>query len=905
MKKKNKTKKKHPLILFFTDGKKSSSKIIKTLENQGFSVEVSKDRPKFIALSEKIKPDLVIFSAYERTAKNTSSCRKFKLNVKLRSTPFIFIPASEKQTVDVIPDLGTSDDFILAPIKPAELVGRITKCLDQNKFSPRTKKRGKNLSSRVEKIENDYMRLIEFNPAAIAIHSEGKIIYANKRAAFLTAAKSPDDLIGRPVFSFVHPDFRQIVSERIILAQEHDKHSDPIVEKFLRLDGSEIDVEVASFPITFKNKKSSIVVVWDITDLKKAESELKESENKFKLLFENLPDAVILSKIGGENSGMIVDANKSAESQTGYTKDEILEKNVLSDQSVRVADKESIPEFMENLSKGIPVLYTDEKTKKDGTRYWVESLTTLLNRGEDSLSVSVCRDITQQKLTEENVLMLSHAVEQSPTLIMITDKNGSIEYVNPKFTEITGYSLEESVGKNPRFLKTGETDEIEYKELWDTINSGRTWKGEFKNKKKNGDTYWESATIAPVKNDKGEIIRFFSVKEDITAIRQLNQQLAQVQKLDSIGTLAGEMAHDFRNIISVINNLAEIINMKIDSGEAVNQELVFIKDSCRKASDLTNRLLTFSRKQDFSPVLLDLNETIRNFKEMTSHLVGSDIEIDLRLSPDIEPIKADPLQLEQILINLTVNARDAILQKHDGEKRIIIETKCIWLDESYSMMHIGITEGDYIQISVSDTGIGMPEDVIQRIFEPFFTTKEKGKGCGLGLSIIYGIVKQNHAGISVYSEKGYGTTLKIYWPVSNGKKPKTFLKNTNIKGGSETILIVDDNECIRNFSFVLLKKLGYTLLEAKDGETALKLLESADYAVDLVLTDIIMPEMNGKELSIIITEKNPKVKFLFCSGYPNGHIPVKEGFENGTNFIQKAFTEEKLARKIRAILDSN
>ncbi|MBN1151509.1 PAS domain S-box protein [candidate division WOR-3 bacterium] len=748
-------------ILIFTETLKIPSKLIKSIESSKISVSLSSKRSHLKDLSVKKKPALVIFSAYKNDGKNVSILKDFISNPSCRSIPIIFLLTKENNPDSIIPILRQMDDFIVSPFKKEELVNRIKKSLSVKAIKNKT------IGSNQKKFENDYRRLIHFNPVAIAIHSEGIIKYANIKASEVIGSKTPDDLIGMRVFDFVHPNFKNIVAERTKLAQQENKHSGPLEEKFLTLDGREIDVEVTSFPILYKNKISSLVMVKDITSLKRAERELKESENKFKRLFEYLPDAVILSKAKGKNAGSVIDINKSAQNQTGFTREELLKKNALSDPCIRVVDNSSLSGFQKTISEGEPFLFTERKTKKDGTDYWLESLSTIIDRDNDSILISVCRDITKQKEAEENAMMLSHSIQKSPTLILIADKRGFIEYVNPKFTEVTGYDLEEVRGQKLDFLKTCDSDANEYLKLWETILSGETWIGELKNKKKNGEIYWGSITIAPIKNEQNEIIRFFCLKEDITAIRQLNQQLAQIHKLDSIGKLAGEMAHDFKNMVSIISNLAEIIDMKVSEGESFERELFYIKDSCKKASDLTNRLLTFSRKQDFNPIMLDLNEAVVNFQKMTKNLIGDDIDFKLELSTDIGPIKADPLHLEQLLFNLTMNAKDAVSQKQlkQGHRYITIETKNVNLDENYLKKHLGLNPGNYIRISVSDNGMGMSEEFTQRIFEPFFTTKEKGKGSGLGLSIVYGIVKQNHGAINIYSEINVGTTVKVYWPV--------------------------------------------------------------------------------------------------------------------------------------------
>ncbi|MBN1620157.1 PAS domain S-box protein [candidate division WOR-3 bacterium] len=897
--------KKRISALIFQDKDADAKRLKHSLDKLGLSVYVSKKRSALTRKTIELKPDIVLFFSYESSKKNRSTYEKYKENIWLKKTGLIFILKSERQISDLPDFLSPGDDFIISPYKISELKSRMQKCI-KSKRRVRRSSIHKKTKTDNSTSETHYLNLIENNPAAIAIHTGGKIVYANKKAIELVGAKSRKEVMGMPVFDFVHPDYKSIVAQRIKLAQEKGMHSETIEEKFLTLDKRDIDVEVASFPVIYENQKSSLVVFWDITGLKVIQRKLKESEEKFKQLFENLPDGVFLVSLSGKKSGAVIDTNASAEKQTGFNREELLSKNVFKNPEVRIFDPQ-LDFDNENLTpENFRFLFSESKCRKDKSKYWAEILTSSFNRGEDLYAISVWRDITIQKKDEEKILMLSHAVEQSSSLIMITDADGIIEYINPKFTAVTGYSSEEVVGSKPHFLKSGETTEAEYKALWKTIKSGKTWKGEFKNKKKNGDFYWESAVITPVKNSWGKIIRFFAIKEDITAFRQLHQQLAQVQKLDSIGILAGEMAHDFRNIISVISNLAEIIIMKKETGEDFNQELDYVKQSCKKASDLTNRLLTFSRKQEFTPSVIDLNEAIVNFEEMASHLIGEDVKIELIISSESQLIKADPIQIEQILINLTLNAKDAITQKPNTSKIISIETENIFIDDDYASYHVGIYPGEYAVFSVTDSGVGMTDDILHRVFEPFFTTKEKGKGCGLGLSIVYGIVKQNRAGINFYSEPGKGTTVKIYWPaVSCDQLPElSEHREKNLIGGSETILIVEDNKELRKHSSEILRSLGYNVIEADNGESALKIIESAGHNIDIVFTDIVMPVIDGEELVKRISEIPPHMKFLFCSGYPNGHRVMKGNLLTEKNFIQKSYPDSLLAKKIRNILDS-
>lgn len=509
------------------------------------------------------------------------------------------------------------------------------------------------------------------------------------------------------------------------------------------------------------------------------------------------------------------------------------------------------------------------------------------------------------KQSEERVRILSRAMEQSPALVVITDLKGDIEYVNPKFMEITGYSGDEVIGKNPRILKSDRLPDSVYKTLWETITSGREWQGEFLNQKKNGDLYWSSAYICPIKNEGAEITHYLGLMEDITEHKMLQEQLVQAQKMESIGSLAGGIAHDFNNILTVIKGYSDMILGKIGGGHPLYKDISLIRSAGEKAENLTRQILAFSRKQIYQPQIIDLNRVITDMEKMMRRMIGEDIAIKMSLEPGIPRIKADPSQIEQIFVNLLINARDAIHQNLDrkAEKLIMIETGRTFLDRDYVRRNIGSRYGLNVYFSVSDSGTGMSDDTKKKIFDPFFTTKDRGTG--LGLATIYGIVKQNSGHIFVYSEVGKGSRFKIYWPVSG--EDLTMLVPEEVGGGdltgSENILIAEDDPDVAKFVFAALSEAGYRVLVAENGKTALGLVVKDRAAIDLLVTDLVMPDMNGKELSQKIRAELPQVPVLFTSGYSDDLLVTNGQLERNVNFLPKPYTVTALLKKIRQILD--
>jgi len=515
--------------------------------------------------------------------------------------------------------------------------------------------------------------------------------------------------------------------------------------------------------------------------------------------------------------------------------------------------------------------------------------------------------ITVKRLenSRKEISRLATVIEQAVQIVIITDLKGNIEYVNPAFEKITGYSATEAIGRNPRILKSGEQDGGFYKNLWDTITSGKTWQGIFANKKKDGTIFYDRAVIFPIKNKQNEIVNFAAVKQDVTKERKLEQQLQQAHKMESIGTLAGGVAHDFNNILTIINGYSEIALLNMDESNPLYSKITAIQEAGHRAENLTRQLLAFSRKQIYKTEVVEINDVIQDMEKMLRRLISEDIRIKMILPENLPKIKADKSQLEQVFMNLILNARDAVnaKSKESYKKEIIIETGFSELDEDYAAQHPGLSAGGYICFSVSDNGIGMDETIRRQVFEPFFTTKEKYKGTGLGLSTVYGIVKQNSGGVFVYSELNEGTLVKIYWPVTKEKKVSEQIEDSAVDtSGNETILLVEDDSAVCEFASAALSSFGYTVIEAENGRAALEKIESENLKFDLIITDIIMPELNGKEFVEKARKIYPSLKVVFVSGYTYNHIVNNGLLEEGVNFVRKPYSLKTLASVVRRVL---
>ena len=595
----------------------------------------------------------------------------------------------------------------------------------------------------------------------------------------------------------------------------------------------------------------------------------------------------------------VVEVNDAAVRHYGYSHDEFLALTV---------DKLRSPEEWERLRAEVQ----DEAdgpeqrgrwrhTKKDGTVIPVEVTRHAVTWGGAPAWLVVAKDVTELMTSEDVIRRLTVAVDQSPAAVVVTDTKGRIEYVNRRFTEITGYTSAEVFGKTPRVLQSGITPPEIYKDLWTTITAGREWTGVMQNRRKDGQLYWDSATISPVRDTTGVVTHFVAIKQDVSAQRLLEDQFRQAQKMEAVGRLAGGVAHDFNNLLSVITSYSEMVLEDLGPADPRRADLDEIRKAAVAAAGLTRQLLAFSRQQVLQPRVLSPNAVIEGIDKMLRRLIGEDVALTMVLAPDIGSIKADPGQMEQVIMNLAVNARDAMPK--GGQ--LTIATSNIELDSHYAGDHIPVVPGSYVLLAVTDTGSGMDDETKRRLFEPFFTTKEKGKGTGLGLATVYGIVKQSGGFIWVYSELGQGTTFKIYVPrVAEEPAAAEAPRSPESLRGTETVLLAEDSPGVRSAARQILGRLGYTIVDAPNGAAALDLAANLTGPLDLLVTDVVMPEMSGRQLAERLTAVRPGLKVLYVSGYTDDAVVRHGVLEAGISYLEKPFTPERLARKVREVLDA-
>lgn len=630
--------------------------------------------------------------------------------------------------------------------------------------------------------EARFRLLVESAPDAIYVQTEHRFAYLNSMAVELFGAENAGQLVGQLIMERIHPDYGNVIRERIHRLRDEHLSVPPLEEVFLRLDGSTVDVEVSAVPIWYGGKDSTLVFVRDISARKHAEQSLRDSEERYRQLFNTMMNGFALHEIICNDAGdpmdyRFLEVNPAFERLTGLKADEIIGKTVL----------EVLP-------------HTEH--------VWIERYGRVALTGEPVMFENIAEELG-------------------------------------KYYHVTAYS--------PR-----------------------------------------RGLFAVIFEDVSERKRAEEERELIEI------QLRQAQKMEAVGRLAGGVAHDFNNMLSVILGNVEIALTRAGPDTPLTTELQEIRQAGERSAGLTRQLLAFSRKQLVEPQVIDLNEAIAYQKNMLVRLIGEDISITFRPAEKLWSIRIDPFQIGQILTNLAINARDAV----SGVGAITIETANVSLDESYTRRNAYVIPGEYVLLSFTDTGAGMDKETQEQIFEPFFTTKQEGLGTGLGLSTVYGIVKQNAGVINVYSEPGMGTTFKVYFPRHDGAPGAIPVEQTEPPlEGTETILVVEDEDQILELSRRMLTRFGYAVLTARTPLEAIRLAIESKGNIQLLLTDVVMPGMNGKQLEEQIRKEAPGIKTLFMSGYTANVIAERGVIDEGVHFIHKPFTINGLAKKVRAVLD--
>ncbi|PCI51227.1 MAG: hypothetical protein COB49_02555 [Alphaproteobacteria bacterium] len=669
---------------------------------------------------------------------------------------------------------------------------------------------------------------------------------------------------------------------------------------FQTLDGRTINTIISfQIPQTDGDFKTVPVSVMDVTQIKTAQAARKESEKRLSLHLEQSP----LGVISWDTNMTCIQWNPAAEKIFGYTQEEALGKHGIELLVAKKLKSEMSQYAKQMMQQSGSTHKINENMTKDSRTIICEWFNTPLI-DEEGMAIgitSMVQDITKHKVIEDELRKLSRAVEQSPAAILITDTEGTIEYVNPKFEESTGYNAKEVMGRTPRFLKSDDTSEAQYKTLWDTITAGKKWRGEFPTKRKDGSIFWEFASISPITAEDGTITHFLAIKEDITERKQLENHLRRSQKMEAIGELAGGIAHDFNNLLGIIIGNLDLMKRKVEEGSKLEKHLEKAQNAALRGSSLTRRLLNFSHQAPEIGRPANINNIIRSLEDLVGKSLTRKITLETVLADGLWTVALNSGDFEDMMINLSLNARDAMPKGG----RLIIKTRNIVINHQITNYEGKLEPGDYVEITISDTGVGMAKEISAKIFDPFFTTKEKDKGTGLGLAMVYGFIQRTKGHISVHSEEGVGTTFKIFLPRSRDmtrrvKHPVTI--NEVIPGGTETILIVDDEKELTLIAKNILENLGYTAICAYNADEALQCL--ANNKIDLLFSDIIMTgSLNGFDFAETATRIYPELQILLTSGFTGNMQTTEETGKWEEKIIVKPYRNVDLANRIRQTLD--
>jgi PAS domain S-box-containing protein len=732
---------------------------------------------------------------------------------------------------------------------------------------------------------------------------DGRFITANPTLASMLGYENPDELKNsvQNIETQLYTDQKRRSEFRALV--EHRGSVEGFESRLRRKDGSAIWISENARAVRdrYGEIKYYEGTLQDITQRKEAELALKESENKYRQLVEQAVDGIFIAN----RDGTILLANQKSCEMLGYAENELLQLNI--EDTYPPEEKYLARRRMSELQPGKSMHFERRVRKKDGTFFPAEVDLRML---VDSKFQGVIRDISEKKQAEESIQKLLRAIEQTDEVIFMTDIDGTITYVNPAFEKVYGFTRDAAVGKNPRILKSGLVSQQEYSEYWQTILSGRNVRKEYINRTMDGKLVTVDASVSPIFSTQGKLSGFIAVQKDITEQKRaeeqrksLEMQLLQSQKIESVGTLAGGIAHDFNNILGIILGHATVLERAVHDPSRSSKSVEAIIKAVQRGANLVRQILTFARKTDVFFEAVSVNDTITELVKMLEETFPKTITFVVQLQQAAPLIEADRTQLHQTMLNLCVNARDAMPE--GGTITIITRTVPV---TTLRRRFPDAAAAEFICIRVSDTGVGMDEQTKRRIFEPFFTTKGLGKGTGLGLAVAYGIMESHNGYIDVESDPGVGTTFSLYLPVPAAQVASTDRQDERfpeIEGGSETILLVEDEEMLRDLVRALLESKGYTLLTAEDGEDALRVYAERRNEIALVLSDVGLPKLGGADVFLAMKRINPGVKVILASGYVEPTIKAELLKAGARAFVQKPYQPNEILKKVRDLLDES
>ncbi len=728
--------------------------------------------------------------------------------------------------------------------------------------------------------------------------AQSRFLRVNRACAEHSGFNDPADVVGKTDFDLFGPEHAEGAFRT---EQEIMRTGQPVQDQEERETWPDRPAAwVSTTKMPLRDPSGAVIGTFglsrDITKRKQAEEALRQSEQRFRTVF----DRMQLIGLELDPSGRITYCNDFFLELTGRRREEAVGADYLADflppgSAVRAV-------FARAMASGeMPTHFRNAILTRGGRQREIEWNNTLLREGDGRIVgvVSIGQDITEREVAEQE-LRRSEAefrglVEHAPVGIYRATRDGRFLTVNPALVRMLGYGWAEEVLRLDIARDVYADPALRERLIRESLPRAEVgWK------RRDGTTVTVELTMHRIPTPDGREV-YEGIVEDVTEQRSLENQFRQAQRLEAVGRLAGGVAHDFNNVLTAITGYSDLLLEDMGAGDAHRPDVEEIKAAAMRAAALTRQLLAFSRKQVMQPRVLDLNDVVRTLDKMLRRLIGEDIKLELALDPALGAVRADPGQVEQVLLNLAVNSRDAM---PDGG-RLTIETANVDLDEAYVRDHAGATPGRYVLVAVSDTGVGMDAETRSHIFEPFFTTKEMGKGTGLGLATVYGIVKQSGGYVWVYSEPGRGATFKVYLPQVDERAEEVGgpLLAEPVAGGRETVLLAEDDPSVRGVVFEMLSQKGYRVLRAADGQAALEMARGHAGKIELLVTDLVMPGMTGRELADALRAERRDLRVLYMSGYTDDAVVRHGVLDQGMPYIQKPFTPRGLSSKVREVLD--
>jgi PAS domain S-box-containing protein len=755
---------------------------------------------------------------------------------------------------------------------------------------------------RIEVEQQNLIRLIELSGDFIATADiEGTLTYMNAAGRRMIGIRDEDDLSLLKYTDYVPPVWQKRYIDTVMDITKEQGHCEGELQLRHLQTGALIDVFRSNFLLYDASGKPGgyATVSRDITEQKRAQEAVRVSEEQLRLMIEGVSDHAIFML---DHGGNILTWGRGAEQVYGYSAAEIIGQPYTSLFTPEMAASE-VPKQELYLAAASGMANIEGwRARRNGSRFWANGTLAALYDENRKIKgfAKIVRDMTEKRHDDE---LLQSVLDNTLDGIISIDDQGTIAMINRAGEKLFGYTASEAVGQNVNILVPEPYRTQHDRSL---SNYVRTQEARIIGSSLEVEGLRRDGSVFPIEFSATEFrlddkLNFVAIVRDISERRTLEAQFRQSQKMEAFGQLAGGVAHDFNNLLTVISGFSEMVLANLPADDENRAFVYEISQAGERAAALTRQLLAFSRQQVLEPTVLDLNAIVTNTATMLRRLIGEDVQFQTALRPNLAPVKIDAGQIEQVILNLAVNARDAM--PHGG--KLCIETSEIELDETYLKKHPGARSGRFVLLAVSDTGTGIPPDVRSRVFEPFFTTKDVGEGTGLGLAVVHGIIKQSGGLIDVYSEVGVGTTFKICLPAVLGK-PAAALEHHQpaiAPRGSETILLVEDEDGVRDFAAIVLRGFGYEVLTAAEGNTAIQTMEHHPGKIDLLVTDVVMPGISGRQLAENLQAQHPGLKVLFLSGYTDDSIVRHGVLQANVAFLQKPFTPNGLAQLVRSVLD--